>query len=73
MTAIQRGENMDISVMISALVSHLTVMNVILFVLILAQEIIANIPSIKSNSLGQMILSSLKDILTKFWSQKTSS
>lgn len=64
---------MDISVMISALVSHLTVMNVILFVLILAQEIIANIPSIKSNSLGQMILSSLKDILTKFWSQKTSS
>lgn len=62
---------MDFAGMLGKLVAHMNVITCVLFVLIMAEEVVANLPFIRSNSLGQLILSSVKALLMKVWGEKT--
>jgi hypothetical protein len=63
-------ESMNINEMITQVATNLTPLNIVLLVLILANEVVANVPSIKANSIGQMLLSTLKAVLMKLWADK---
>jgi hypothetical protein len=61
---------MDLNGMIVDLSQHLTPVNVGIFVLILAQEIIANTSLFSANSLGDMLMKFIKSLLANLWSAK---
>lgn len=60
---------MDFNELITQVSLNLTPANIILMVLLVVDEIVANVPAIKSNSIGQLILSAIKQLLLAFWTK----
>jgi hypothetical protein len=58
---------MDYNSLITQVSSHFSVLSAVLLVLLITTEVVANVPFIKSNSLGQMVVGFIKNIITGMW------